>query len=395
MTLFDTMSAEDSLSLPSIAPATKAMTLLVADPLYDYYKFDSSSVPDLKIMADLIDEAWSKDYSAKGEAVFKYDVDYLTWLLKEDTFDGIWVTTKSGAPAGVMVLTRRHIKTATTNVPASYGSLFSIGTAHRRAGIGRRIYEVFFYYFPKDNARALTGVMDGNSGGRKVTDSFVSRDIQVRGAVPYWESLSREYVIWAACPDMAEVHRYMPLRGLVAKIALHPWVKHFIEFRYKAPKNLDYSVELVQPLGQKDSARNTDVAFAAVDLIKHYGLEHTNIAGTYRITFADGRLCEIYYAILKAVKPGLPDTQIGQLQFIDQGTATSKQVRRATKIVSDTLLKRGCVAILNHHTGSISALTLLLSGFLPSDRKIRYYSGCFHSLSPKFSVDGKLGFDLL
>ena len=395
MTLFDTMSAEDSLSLPSIAPATKAMTLLVADPLYDYYKFDSSSVPDLKIMADLIDEAWSKDYSAKGEAVFKYDVDYLTWLLKEDTFDGIWVTTKSGAPAGVMVLTRRHIKTATTSVPASYGSLMSTGTAHRGAGIARRMFQVFFYHFENNNSRALVAVLDGDSGGRKSVESFANRDLRQRGEVPYWGALSQEFVIWAACPDMEEVHRYMPLRGLVAKIALHPWIKRFIEFRYNAPKAADYLAELVQPLGPKGVASNSDVGFTAGDLANHYGLEHTKVAGTYRITFSDQRLCEFYYVVHKIVKVGLPDTQVGHLQFIDTATATPKQVLRAIKIVSDLLLKRGCAAILIHHTKQISSLALVLAGFLPSDRKVRYKLGCYHSLSPKFKFGRKIGFDIL
>lgn len=361
------------------------MIPLALDDKFHYFHFDSSSRPPLETIEQIVNQAWVSDYAKRKDAVFEYDIAYIDWLLRPESYEGVWVTTPTGRPAGLIILTKRTICTNNASIPAYYGSLFSVVPEFRKQSIGKRMYELVYGKIC-NKERGFFGVMDGDSGGLQVSKNY--KESSVNKADPQFDVLSEPYTIWAACKDIRKLHSYMPLpTGL-----LNFLVRKVIEFRFQEPRRPEYRVSLVDPSAAEQHISGT--WFKDEELIILYGTNCVEKAGTYRVQWPEAH-CDISYIIHKVIKDKMPATIAGHLQLIRNFGISSTQMRKSIKVVTNKLLDRGAIAVLVHHTHMVKTRDLLQAGFLPSGRKIKYYYSWHPSIAASKRLVNPMFWDLL
>lgn len=347
-----------------------------------WHKGGTSILPSEEIVA-LIDDAWLHDYGRTNQAVFKYSNRFIEWFTQKDSCDAVLVRDASGKLAGFLAISKRVFFHDNEQIPILFGTLWTVAVKYRKLGLAVKINDMVLDVIVPRYHMMYMGAFDGKMKHESFKKNMVDSD-EAKSKEPFWVSRSKLLALWAATNNLATLHCYMPLPRFLAKIALYPPLRKVLEFRYKEPQKMDYEVSLVSPSGINFAPNFTGVGFVKNETLELlYGPSHPDVAGTYQVRFETGEYCEFYFIKHVATKPGLPDAQCAQIQIVDRGTASNRQLARGLQIVNHEFFKAGCIVTLIQNWSDMPLATLLLARFLPSDRKLGFQLGSFYRLRSK------------
>ena len=325
-----------------------------SDQFKFYWHKGGTTVLPTDEIVQLVNEAWLHDYGRTDQAVFKYGDKFINWFMQKDGADAVLVRDAAGALVGFLAVSKRVFFHNNEQIPILFGTLWTVAVKYRKLGLAVKINDMVCDVIgPRYNVMYM-GAFDGKMKHESFKKNMVDSD-NAKSKKPFWVSRSKLLSLWASTNDLEVLHRYMPLPGVLAKIALNPMVRKILEFRFKEPKNKDYEVSLVNPTGINFSPKFRGVGFVKNETLGNlYGTLVPEVAGTYQVKFKTGEYCEFYFIKHVATKPGLPDTLCAQIQIADRGTATKKQLTHALKIVNNEFFKSGCIVTLDRYASGDS-----------------------------------------
>jgi|GEM_PF-6345252 len=333
---------------------------------YTYRLFDASSAPPIDELARVIEQAWSWDY--RNKAILRFDHSYLLWLMKAESFFGVWVTTEAGEPAGCELALVRTLFSSGRYYRTCYVTLLSVAPPYRGRGIAQRIlgylsraaFEIY-------RGELIVSAFDRGAAGEPTVRKSVAQDAG-GSAIHVLPPLR----LWGCAYDLLEMDRYERLSG-AARIALLPPLRKLVEAPSRVGRRIGFSP------GPKSPVRPSEVesAFAFGFVFDHaiaslYPEGLGGDSGTLSFDFPDGSHCFFSYHISTLMKEGLSDRKVGQIQLVFPGTASPLHLRRALRSVNRALSEAGCLGSMIMDTGALSKWVLLGAGYFPTDRTIHF-----------------------
>lgn len=325
---------------------------------------DDANPPPRDALIALGEDAWAGDYARTGRAVFKYTDDYLSWLSPPGHHFFAWATEPDGAPCGCLLHVDRDLFCKGRWYRAAYGSLLAVAQRARGQRLGERLmHQAFAHLFGSRGVELEVGFFDYGQAGR------VAITKAVRSFHPDFDIVETPpMAIWAATPSLVAASRYEPLQGL-ARLVLTPGVRRLFEARpARAPV-----VPVDDPAvpDREDLARRFTIGFGfggSVDAM--YPSPARPSAGRRAYHVRRGRRCLLAYHVITLAKRGLPDGDVGVLQFVDAGDATASELVAALRSLQAELFAAGCFTVLALDTGVLSKAVLLRARFVPTPRRV-------------------------
>ena len=333
---------------------------------YIYSVFDSGCRPPLNELMTLTNEAWVADYAVANRAIFKYDKEYLQWLMPEGHFFCTWARSADGEAAGCLVHVERDFFCQGRWFKAYYGTLLSVSPRHRGRGIGERlIHFALDWAFEARGAELEVGMFDLGQAGRPVHVKSLRSygrgfDIVETGPI----------TVWVTTANLAKGVRYEPLQG-ITRVAAWPGVSRLFEFHASSS---DLAVTPVPPMPPDHNrlANACTMGFGWTGSVPVMYAGNGPSGGTFGFAFGANERCAIAHHVVTLIKRGEPDGKVGVIQFIDRGTATVASNVRAIRHVTARLLTAGCFAVLILDTGVLPRRALLCARYVPTPRKVSF-----------------------
>jgi GNAT superfamily N-acetyltransferase len=331
---------------------------------YTYCVFDSGCRPPLDELMTLTNEAYVADYAAADRAIFKYEKEYLRWLMPEGHFFCTWARSAEGEAAGCLVHVERNFFCHGQWFKAYYGTLFSVSPRHRGRGIGERlIHFALDWAFEARGAELEVGMFDLGQAGRPVHVKSVrsyGRGFDIVGTAPI--------TVWATTGNVAKAVRYEPLRG-ITRVAAWPGVSRLFQ-----ASSSDLAVTPVTPMPPDHDrlASACTMGFGWTGSVPVMYAGNGPSGGTFGFAFGAKERCAIAYHVVTLVKGGEPDGKAGMIQFIDRDTASVASNVVAIRHITARLLTAGCFAVFMLDTGVLPRRALLRARYVPTPRKVAF-----------------------
>jgi hypothetical protein len=345
------------------------MEFIMEEGKHKFYKFSSQSRPPIHLIKELVNESWSIDYKKKDLVIFKYTTEYLDWLMPEGHFFGFWVVDENNIPRGCMFNIIRDFTNNGMHQLCYYATLNTVHSQSRRSGLSNKMVDLMMKLF--DDGKIIYWVaLDTDSPGRKLLKNRVSKD--VRETSNFFTMESIPYRFWAASSNLSIFDKYERFKG-VSRLVLTPVLRPMLEFRSKKSAIKFSRDKVIQQLSPAVHKKSSSFRFDLTKSIQTmYQGKNDNLGGTWRYCFKGARSCEISYSCFIGAKEGLPDIKIAHIQRIDQGDTEDKEMVAALRDLTNLLFEKGHSLVMTHHTGMVDTLTLVRSGYLPSDRKMSF-----------------------
>jgi hypothetical protein len=346
-----------------IARAPAKLRLLEQTGGFRYYFFDTPDAVPLEGLANVVLEAWRKDYA--NRAIFRFDDEYLKWLMPRGHFFGIWVTSDDGTPAGCELAIDRTLVVGGKTLRASYVTLLTVAPELRGKSIAQNILRHLTRLCVEERGSdVLVSVFDENAAGQPTVNKFLQTSSEYR-----WPMMtSPPFVIWAAAPDLREVDKYERFKG-VTRVALAPGIRSLLE--YRPGRGGQGTIGSGQGAGSPSSP-SFAVGFAPDrSLPLMYASFTGESASELSVSLPEGS-CSCAYHYLDVMRPGLPDKRMCQIQLINRGNLDDASLLRAVRTLNDRFFGSGSICAFFANSCELPSSVLLRAGYLPTDRKVRF-----------------------
>jgi GNAT superfamily N-acetyltransferase len=314
-------------------------------------------------LARVVIEAWKYDY--RDRAIFKFDSDYVDWLTPAGAHFLVVATDEQDEPVGCELAIDRQLRIGGELLRVSYVTLLTVHPALRGRGVAQRLLDHLTSHALARGSELLLSVFDSDAGGEGTVKKF----LRTKLAGEWDMRLSRPFTVWAATPDLAEAHRYEPLRG-AARAALWPGLRGLLEApARRAPRGRVEGFPVAWVPDRRDDV--------AVELVASHGLSamYPTVeragAGSVRCVTGSGQPgCGIAYHVPEIMRSGAPDRRTCQIQLVHT-PPSSDALTASLRAFNDAMFARGILGTFLANTAGLSPLALLRASFLPTERKIR------------------------
>lgn len=312
-------------------------------------------------LAAVVIEAWRHDYADR--AVFRFDADYVDWLTPAGEHFLVVATDEADEPVGCELAIDRLLRVGGEVRRVSYVTLLTVHPALRGRGVAQRLLDHLTTQALARGSELLLSVFDSDAGGEGTVKKFL------RTRLGEWDlRLSRPFTVWAATPDLREVHRYEPFRG-AARAALWPGLRALLEAPARRARGRLEGFPVAWVPDRRDDV--------AVEVVPSHGVSamypavERAGAGSVRCVGASGEPgCGIAYHVPEIMRPGAPDRRMCQIQLVHVPPG-SDALTASLRAFNDAMFARGILCTFLANTAGLSPLALLRASFLPTERKVR------------------------
>jgi GNAT superfamily N-acetyltransferase len=304
-------------------------------------------------LCKLIRSSWDYDYPA--QAINEFDEQTIHTLLERVGSFGITARDLTGRLVGCELAFPRTLRKGARTFKAYYVTLLTVDPTKRRTGIARRILEALTHEALNERgALLLCSVFDEGHAGLPTVQASTALVLLT----------SPTFRFWGRTSDLRLADQYERLQGLT-RLALLPGVRQLVQGRRSGP--------IRALLNEPATLAGCDFPLAFevdTDLLATY--TSSERAGALRISCGTGASCSVAYQLGRLRKPGLPTQRIGQIQYLVPHSASPGQIAQALRVTHQALINQGCLFTVIAETGALAATSLLLAGFVPLERRMRF-----------------------
>lgn len=260
--------------------------------------------------------------------------------------------------------------------------------ARGRSTAARLVQLLHDYVSREHDVPIIIATFDGDSGGRGVFKAML------RERPDYCLPVSRPILMWGLLSDMELAERYSPLVG-AARVALLPGLRGLFTFK-GSRKARALALKRIPTSALPPAGPGLQMAtLAGASMQEMYGEAHGDRAGVLQASSPAGNEVCVAYHVLTLSRDGEPDALHAHLQLVWPGQAKPSFVALVLSAVAARMVDQGCIFVSILDSGMVSSLTLMRSGFLPSDRHMTAMAYGPRSVLEEVEWGKNMGFELM